>query len=155
MIKPSTGRPTQVYTVAKDSRLWQMVEAYYRHGTIGSPTTDMWGIFSTKRSRRHAVLADKIHAHMCWFVNKKIPYADNWKIQKQPNKWPNYELRFTVDLDKIAKLEESITDFKRTLAILSVGSCNCLTKTPEIKFHSESCRTRIIGECLQRNSDDS
>lgn len=28
----------------------------------------------------------------------------------------------------------------------SIASCSCLTKTPEIEFHSETCRYRILQE---------
>ena len=36
---------------------------------------------------------------------------------------------------------------------LAIGSCNCLTKTPEAKFHREDCRYRWICECADAVRD--
>jgi hypothetical protein len=34
------------------------------------------------------------------------------------------------------------------LAKATVASCECMTKTPEVKFHNEDCRYRIIMEAM-------
>lgn len=38
--------------------------------------------------------------------------------------------------------------YKKDLKMMLVGSCSCLTKTPEVRFHDEYCRYRIISEAL-------
>lgn len=37
---------------------------------------------------------------------------------------------------------------KQVLELCKVASCTCLTKTPEVKFHKETCRYRQICEAL-------
>jgi hypothetical protein len=32
---------------------------------------------------------------------------------------------------------------------LTVGSCSCLTKTPEIEHHEDTCRYKIAAQALQ------
>ena len=39
------------------------------------------------------------------------------------------------------------------LELLDIASCNCLTKTPEPKYHAKDCPHRIIGEALALPSD--
>lgn len=38
--------------------------------------------------------------------------------------------------------------YRKALKMMLVGSCSCLTKTPEVRFHDEYCRYRIISEAL-------
>jgi hypothetical protein len=45
-------------------------------------------------------------------------------------------------------LYEENERFRSTLNRLSVASCNCLTATPEVFHHRESCPYRIIQEAL-------
>lgn len=42
--------------------------------------------------------------------------------------------------------EKVINDVLRKLDYLSIASCSCLTKTPDIEFHSDTCRYKILQE---------
>lgn len=41
-----------------------------------------------------------------------------------------------------------IADLKIKLHEMQIGSCTCLTKTPELKYHAEDCRYRVSAEIL-------
>jgi hypothetical protein len=47
--------------------------------------------------------------------------------------------------DAISK--ERLAELDDELLRLSVASCECLTKTPEIQYHDPSCRFRVLQEC--------
>lgn len=54
----------------------------------------------------------------------------------------------------------SVKVLKTALLKASIGSCSCMTKTPDYKYHAESCNYRFIGEALattqpsQQTGDD-
>ena len=35
------------------------------------------------------------------------------------------------------------------LQLISIGSCDCLTKTPDIEYHDKFCRYRLITEAIR------
>lgn len=47
-----------------------------------------------------------------------------------------------------SKISNTISEelLKRVADDWPVGSCNCLTKTPEVKFHKPGCKYRLIME---------
>jgi len=56
--------------------------------------------------------------------------------------------------DKIDKLEAQNRALVIAMLQLNIGSCNCLTKTPEPSYHSKLCPTRIIGEAISNSPVD-
>ena len=51
--------------------------------------------------------------------------------------------RNTLDVGDCA-----VNDLKARLLSASIGSCTCLTKTPEVKYHSTMCTYRLHKESL-------
>jgi hypothetical protein len=43
---------------------------------------------------------------------------------------------------------DQLKDLSVKLAVAEVGSCTCLTKTPEVQYHKEHCVYRKIAEAL-------
>jgi hypothetical protein len=54
------------------------------------------------------------------------------------------EVDGTADRAEIAAIEDVAT-----LIGMIVASCNCMTKTPEVAYHSEGCRYRLVCERLE------
>jgi hypothetical protein len=40
-------------------------------------------------------------------------------------------------------------DLTTRLARCTVASCRCLTKTPEVRYHDESCLYRVLNEAIE------
>ena len=59
-----------------------------------------------------------------------IPRTMFWKEQEDQDKW-----------DKTVRWE-----LTRRLTALTVGSCTCCTKTPEVVYHREDCHYRLASE---------
>lgn len=57
-----------------------------------------------------------------------------------------YEWVYTDDYNDW--LEERINRLEEALNICLVGSCKCMTKTPEVEYHKEWCPYRKIQEVL-------
>lgn len=63
------------------------------------------------------------------------------KLDQQRTKNKRLETKILATQAHAARLAEA-------LELASIGSCNCLTKTNDAKFHGEHCRYRIISEAL-------
>jgi hypothetical protein len=59
------------------------------------------------------------------------------------------------DIRRMLDKSQQIGEIKLTqkhldaLSLSQIGSCTCLTKTPDTKFHSDTCRYRLLHEVSQ------
>lgn len=47
-------------------------------------------------------------------------------------------------------VEEIQNDVMTLYSVAIIGSCTCLTKTNEVKYHREDCHYRIVSEAEDR-----
>lgn len=52
--------------------------------------------------------------------------------------------------EQLAASQLHIERLTEALELASIGACNCLTKSPDLKFHGENCRYRIFQEALSQ-----
>ena len=42
-----------------------------------------------------------------------------------------------------------IKDLLERITTATISSCNCGTKTPDVNYHKETCRYRVLEECYR------
>ena len=87
----------------------------------------------------------------CTKTNKKMDeeFHYNWfKFRDFFNKSAKADLRRDYDLtnkdDQISSLNDPLD-----INLRMVGSCTCMTKTPELKYHADSCYFKKLGVRLE------
>lgn len=58
------------------------------------------------------------------------------------------ETRNSELLRELEALAAEVAMLREALEVAIIGSCSCMTKTPDAAFHSEDCKYRIIVDAL-------
>lgn len=75
-------------------------------------------------------------------------YRSGWDSTGTP--WPGMDpahyLAHQSAVLAVAKRHGIPYEIRKRLTSLQVGGCTCLTKTPELKYHKETCHYRLASE---------
>ena len=86
--------------------------------------------------------------------------CSNEDCQVNPGLWPVAHISGTMASEKVKQKQieiwntrasdAAIKELVDSLEKLKIGSCTCLTKTPDVEYHSDECRYRIICQIIAK-----
>lgn len=85
--------------------------------------------------------------------NEKLK-AENGRLEQLHIRRDDIVAKKSIEFDTLNKelstLRQLCNELALQLNIASIGSCNCLTKTPNWEFHAESCQYKGYGKALTK-----